>query len=331
MKTAQEDKVVDICKFAFSLSIVICHLKTGGLFHAVHGFGKVYWAYYNVVNRCIVPVFFILSGYYQGIQNHHCKSNWNSAGISKYEKSLVRLYVMWTIIYCPYIIANHTFIEFLQRFVFYGPVNHLWYLSSLLVGMFCLRHGYKEGKERKLFMIGIGLYALGWMARFCEDVKMVELYLKIFITFGNGIFFGLLFILIGFIMGKNKGTNDGHLRLILPLLLISLLLLGTEAFLYERYDNQESLFFIMLVPSAVFITHMIIVINHKLSCLVRCETYALRKISTVVYCSHMWGVYMLSFFLPKANASAKMCATILTTVAWCAVVLRFMRKKDCRL
>lgn len=320
MKTQGRDIIVDIFKLLFSLSIVICHLKSSDIFElCTNVLERAYWFYYNVINRCIVPCFFIISGYYLGKKIYSRPSDAQRTLI-KYRKRILVLYIVWTIIYFPYIMKTQSIFEFVQRFLFYGSVNHFWYLSSLIWAVTIILICKNIFAQKSLLLISSALYLVGFWMSFHVSNKWVEFYTKYFLTTSNGLFFGLLFVLLG--MRVSQGHRSSRFKTIhkFSALFISLLLLGLECLIFERGGRPASNFYLMLIPSAWLMVEVILDLNCKYKGMVTINMDYFGVFSTIIYCSHLWGAYMLQVFWTIESLLFRACFTISITAVWCFLV-----------
>lgn len=116
-------KNLDILKYISSILIIILHLRPFLNFS-----NELDLAFNNIITRICVPIFFIITGYFVAKKG---KNNPNY--IKDYIRKTIPLYLIWSLIYIPIIIA--TVIQYLPAISNYISQFNLplYYLIPLLI------------------------------------------------------------------------------------------------------------------------------------------------------------------------------------------------------
>lgn len=189
----REYKGIDIGRLVFACLIPFLHISFGG--------GMLILQQY--VARLGVPFFFAVSGMFLALrcENGHRMDVWK-----KYVLKIGRLLVVWLIIDLPAMIFRSEIT--IQTLIFETP-GYLWYLTGLLVATipFCFIRNRKI-----LYMVSAILYIVGTI--YGEAYEWLTggwpLYMSIFLTTRNGVFFGLPMMCIGELTWKyNRNPRKG--------------------------------------------------------------------------------------------------------------------------
>ena len=120
-----ESKGIDVAKIFCAFLVVAIHTEP---FHSLiwldRGLG--------LITRIPVPFFFVCSGYF-----FFKNKNIGIQGILKYEKHILIMYVIWTVIYFPFAMAqwgNPTTAFVFKKFFIDGFL-HLWFLKALAIAV----------------------------------------------------------------------------------------------------------------------------------------------------------------------------------------------------
>ena len=218
MKTAQTSRqynAIDAAKFFCAILIVTIHFPPLGnaavspLAQAVNSFFRSY------LGRIAVPFFLLSAGFF--LFRKTASQPFSAAPSKAYVLRILRLYVLWTILYLPWIIREAResgknlltgLLSFLRNFLLTGSYSHLWYLPALAVAAalvgWLLRKGLRPGYilAASALLYCIGLLGQGWffLLRPLQGTalySLLRLYEKIFTTTRNGLFFGFPYVAMG--------------------------------------------------------------------------------------------------------------------------------------
>ena len=170
------------------------------------------------LGRISVPFFLICTGFF--LFRDTDRTPFPADKIRKYEKKLLRLYLLWTLLYFPLILKEIILVHpqgiasglmrVVRNLLLSGSYYHLWYLQSALVAIAIvglLRH--RGVRVQRMLPFALLLFLIGLLpqtyfgilmrlrARIPVVWKAWEVYEQIFVTTRNGIFEGFLYIAIG--------------------------------------------------------------------------------------------------------------------------------------
>ena len=299
-------KGIDILKFIMALFVVILH--THPLYKINDGLN---FLTADVMARTAVPFFFAVTGFL--LQKKIGSENASTREVvGRYMRKIISLYFIWTIIYLPIIICDkildseesliYCLFTVVRDFLFVGSYSHLWYLLATAIGV-ALVYGLKKCVgERATGIILIVLFAAGLLTQsyfgllrntvdaggvLWQIMKAVK---KVMVTCRNGIFFGGFFIYMGTWIAQNKISIKRWIAVVG--LVVSLLLFYAEASYLIRIGSvREQDMYMMLIPSAFFLTVLAIQIP------VKSDTVLLRKMSMNIYYVHLIFKYIYRKYL----------------------------------
>ena len=110
--------------------------------------------------RWAVPFFFIVSGYFFAQRLADPKR----ADVRPALYRLIWLFVLWSILYIPMVIAEHDVKEVFRRllfpsFIYIGEYFHLWFPSSLVLGFITLLFLFHYKLEKWILPLSLGILA----------------------------------------------------------------------------------------------------------------------------------------------------------------------------
>ena len=180
----------------------------------------------------IVPMFFVISGFLlqRRISMQRpvevCGKHVENvlATINSYIIKLVKLYILWTLLYLPLTFYGSCIVEsnsllrafalFCRNVIFTGE-NHmswpLWYLLALIWASFLVKIMLKwKMKVEWILISGLCLTLIGWGIKYVLETehaddcleKIVYVYKKTFVGTRNGLFVGFGFVSVGMFLGK---------------------------------------------------------------------------------------------------------------------------------
>lgn len=169
----------------------------------------------NTLSPIAVPTFFIISGFFFFGQEATRNRLFHQL------KRIGLLYLVWTAVYFPlkigsYIMRGFSFpkdlIKYVLCFFFSGSHFHLWFLPSLMFALVFAYFLQKHFTTKTSFTIAVLLYLIGlfgdtYSFLLPEKHYVLDLYNSIFFTTRNGLFFGVIYILIGKYIGESRNTH----------------------------------------------------------------------------------------------------------------------------
>ena len=151
--------------------------------------------------------------------------------------------------------------------------------------------------------------------------KVVDFYLKIFITSRNGIFVGLVYVSLGSII-CDKYENIKFNKLHVVGLIVSFIGFVLETIILDKYglsNGHNANIFLLLFTYFFFLTIINIKIDNN-----KIFIY-LRKLSTLIFIFHMFFVYILRIFINN-NLSIFIFDIVLTVIL--SFIIIYMQKFD---
>ena len=280
---------LDYMKFICSLLVVYIHVPAfADIQPDLNFFMK------QVLCRIAVPLFYICSGFL-------IAEKIKTRAIKEYVKRIAELYILYTVLYFPFTYLElfkttnstiMTIVAFIQRFLFSGSFQHLWFFTGLIVAVLVMSALINRFhlSDYKILMGGGTLYIIGticltyvmFLERNASIFKAFQIYKTIFLTTKNGIFFSFPYIAIGYVLKRNRYRLKISIsKLFLPILM-AFCMVGFEAVFASKHgaNNMDMLFTLPVLSVLVFIA----VINVKIDKSVL-GTH-MRKLSTLIYGFH---------------------------------------------
>lgn len=320
---------LDILKYVMSIFIIMLHAG---------------WATQIIVTRVAVPVFFILSSYFFFKK---IEPDMTKAEIGKHYKHFLgrslKLYLFWFIVLIPrtveirgYFSAGMTpadsVIALLRDFFFQSTFPASWYISALVIGIaiaLLLR------KHEKLFLMLalVGYFLCCLCSNYLgvavdENWTWVDFFVSrqfvVFTSFPAGLFF--IFI------GKKIRCHDNIIR---PWI-YTLWLLGALAALFIengiiekfgwRYANDCYLSLMILAPAIVL---WVMSLNLRLFDAEIC--IALRKMSTIYYCSHLMVIHLARTIIGPLPVAGEFSVTLAVCTILAVALIYYSKRPRLRI
>ena len=294
---------LDLVKFLCAALVVTIHVPPLNDVSTVLNFAVV-----NYAARVAVPLFFVSAAYFVFLKAFDAsEKNFgiNTNVLLKYAARIFRLYVIWSLIYLPFVYLDmyrfagtfHFFYftkTILINFVFSSAYGHLWYLNAIcqtyLLIVLLLKAKIKPPviAAFALIMYLLGLTTQSWYGLFepilsTAPLQAVLIPLKaLFKTARGALCEGLLFTVMGMFFAKYKICLKPKFAYIC--FAVSALLFAAEAFTLSRLEwIKEYDMYLGLIPTVFFMFY--ICTNTKLP---DSRIYfKMRNTSALIYFSHM--------------------------------------------
>lgn len=311
--------VFDISKFIAAILVVAIHCSSS---YEINN--DIAFFFINVIGRLAVPFFFCVSGFLISKKNIE---DWDI--VKNYIKRLIQLYLVWSIVYLPvniYLVVTKEkifigILDYLKDIFFVGSFIPLWYFPALIFGVLVIHFLMKKLSITKVmaisfFIFVIGLFGDAYYGLLFSAPKLkniYDMYLLVFETTRNGLFFGMFFISLGIYLQKKR--KSGSIKRVTLGLIFSTVLLTIEVFVLKYYNVAlDYNMLIFTIPSIYFI--FLLLINIKLE---NKPIYlTLRKMSILIFGSHciMRGaMYLIGHFLKINIINEKFIYHFLGTTA----------------
>ncbi|MEG0165819.1 acyltransferase [Anaerorhabdus sp.] len=281
---------IDLMKFVSAFLVILVH--TYPFYTSVPTLGFISS---NIVGRVVIPFFFIAAGYF------FQKGNPTPERFKKYVFKLVKLYLIWSILYIP--LGIHLLNGYMEMtpvlwaagsflaLVNFGTYFHLWYMAALIFAIVFCYFYLKKFSIKSLLIIGAILFTIGCLETYYGFIPegMIKqgfnIYLALFFTTRNGLFFGILFVSMGMFIAKNNIQDKIKKPWIFSA--IFFIALCVEAFAIRSLGSAiDYNFYFMVVPFSFFwfISLATTQLNWKWN-------FAdLREYSVIIYFSH--GIFL---------------------------------------
>lgn len=285
-KQASSYNSIDLAKFFMAFCVIAIHTQP-----LVNCNNDFILSIYDSIVRLAVPFFFITSGF---LLEKKCDGSNDTAVIGKQMNKILRMYLIWTLIYTPLEIV-HAFssgtslikeiLLYFRDMVFVGEHYNswpLWYLLSTIYGLALIYYVKKKKLSAKgllvisivFMMISFGIDSFVSIDNLSGVLFVSQKLIKL--TIGNGrILQGLFFISLGMLLSEKSNA-----------------FLSTLLFVFGFIGNcllDGFIGSIFLTISAVGLFG--IIKNIKLSNTAIWKH--LREYSTIIYLIHMyvWTIY----------------------------------------
>lgn len=296
---------IDITKYVSALLVVCIHT------YPLIDISETLNTYFlQTVCRIAVPFFFMISGFFLFRKINGTQQD--NEVLKKYLWRLLKLYLIWTVIYLPYTIYNYLqadtgilgIASYLRDFILNGSYYHLWFLPALMTGTLIVYYLYKKKGIVFTLKVAFILYVIGYFlniyAPLWESIPVVDFlfsfFTKTMTTARNGFFFAPMFVGIGLLLAKTKRLSS---RLAQTALIISFALLVIEVTLYMITGMMRDLssMYLCLIPCTYFLGNVLLI-----SKLPYKPSYkSLREDSLLIYTVHILFAQPLLMLLPNAH------------------------------
>ncbi len=298
---------IDIARYVSALLVVCIHV------YPFAGISETFNTYFiQTLCRLAVPFYFVVSGFFFFRKWDPDEEEANEAHFKRYEWRILKLYLIWSVIYLPYVIWNYasqgfSFLDvfaYIRDFVMTRSYYHLWFLPALIVGMWIVYMSYTRKGLGFTLKLALALYLAGYLinvyAPLWEKLPYVSIlygfFTKTMGTARNGLFFGPIYLALGLLLAR---TRRLQVRASMLAFLISFVLLVAEVTLYIRLGIMYDLscMFLMLVPATYFLVNGLLAVRMPY----RRQYTIMRYDSLLIYTSHILFVRILFLLLPDAN------------------------------
>lgn len=306
----QEFACIDILKLLFAFLVIALHIPPFRSYNpmANHLLSQGFC-------RLAVPFFFTATGFF--LFRKMGREELNGKTIKIYILKILKLYLIWTMIYLPIIIykistSNDIIRETkntIKYFFLTGSYVHLWYLPGTAVAVFmvylCLKINMKNWQ---IFIFAFALYSIALLTNtywglirdqqeFYYMKKALSDIIKFFINTRNGIFFGFIYIFIGMVLAQMQFKIRKNLAVIM--FAISMVLFLLEVLIIRHFKLAVKYdVYLFLLPVTFFLFYLAshTVIKSKINFIF------FRKLSSLMFFGHMM-VAFIQYYTIKINDS----------------------------
>lgn len=310
---------IDLIKFFCAVLVLIIHVP---LFNTEYSaLNDLNFWLKNYICRVAVPFFFTTSGFLLFKKTEF--TNINGDIIKKSCFKNLRLLGTWTFL------------------LFVGGTGHLWYLGALVLAVIVLAIMLKNGiKLQNIIIFALVAFIIGLLGDayygVIEPLKdyrilkiFIELYERMFQTTRNGLFFGLIFVLMGALFAQRKIKMNNKVAILG--LIVSLVIMFFEVYLLKLFSHPKSHNMLAsLVPVIFFLFYIATHLDLKN----RPIYSSLRVIGTLVFFSHLLVNSFVEFALKAVKSkiginlfSFQFLITLTLTIVFSIVIDQLSKKQ----
>lgn len=288
---------LDVARYLSSVLIIIVHLEP---FAPEAKFAR--FLLNNTIVRLCVPLFFMITAYFLAKKEEEDENY-----TYKYIKSLLPLYLFWSLIYIPQGLSYLKSINLspslyplalLIGLTYLGTYYHLWYFPALIFGLLLLKYLRKHFDIRNIMYFSVILLLIGSFETYFGFLpgilqRITDKYLSIFFTTRNFLFFGLFYLSLGYYLAIHKSKRIKH-SLAKTFMFLAVFII--EMFLIYNIQRRDSNIILSAVPLSYYAFTTFL--NTKKIPFIEFK-FSLRQIYSYYYFIHPLVFLFLSWIIPE--------------------------------
>lgn len=282
---------IDCMRIFCSLMVVVVHT-----YPFYEAFPTIGFISSNIIGRILIPFFFICAGYFfqkGGLVTSDEK-------FSRYSSKLIRLYLLWSLLYIPFGIYRLSYTMVLSPKLWapaailalgtFGTYFHLWYMAALIGAVFFCKYYLKKFSLNSLLILSAFLFIIGCVETYYGALPLriqqdIDLYMSILFTTRNAAFLGIFLFTIGLWIGKHDFNvsikHPGRYAALFFVLFVA------EAFFVRNQGwALDYNFYFLVVPFSFFWFCFLLNTDIKL----KWDPLLFRQYSVIIYFSH--GIFL---------------------------------------
>ncbi len=280
-------KGIDIAKFILAILVVASHTQVSV------GPNETIKTIYNTILLCVVPFFFLASGFFMYKEQDQEKK------LIENLKKITKLYLLWNVIYLPisfydyvvkgYPIGKALFIYvrdllFVGEHFFSWPI---WYLLGLIYAIIAIYFLKKlKLSDKKIFIITMLTYIVAFILDYLTanylNNKLVYIFHLVFYT--GRVFRGIFLVELGLLIRK----YNNKIKLSKKILLLIMLICFTISVIIPNEVSRVILYLSLFL--------LVLQLNN-----IKINTINFRKCSTIIYFVHMINLFIFLLFVGKEH------------------------------
>ena len=333
---------IDLAKFVCAILVVMIHVAPFGNATSHSLFAYFNFGIQNYFARIAVPFFFVSSGFLLFRKASYERFNYDRS--KNYIIRMLRLYVIWTIIYFPFVFRSffydekgfiYAVLSYVRNLFFTGSFTHLWYFPALIFAVILISFSLYIGvKPYGILSVAFAFYILGLLAQswyglilpIHESMPSIWNLLKatqlIIVTTRDGLFEAFFFVSMGMYFAFFEVKMS--IKNALLLFVFSMILMGAEVFFlqYIGFIREYDMYF-FLVPVTFFFFCLIITVKLPDRPIYK----TLRMLSSLIFYSHLWINLVVSkalqvLFEKIYGSYFHFLITIIITIVFSYVILK---------
>ena len=254
--------LLDVLKFLLIGLIMLSHTANE---HA-HLTGM--WHYVFSLYNFGVPFCFACSGYLFFSKVKTLPGNEKSVYYKKYSIRLGKMYLAWSIIYisftiCSWLVNGVTsdkILSSIHGWLVYSTYATIWFVPALWICISITYWLWKNRTCRTVLIVASVLFVFGnLMGSYVNFVKSFDIieafhngYMMVFRTFRNGVFNGVPFVVLGFLVAKKQNTWSTRTNLLFVLLFTFFVVGECAVVKFCNLSTMTDMVF-MLAPAIYFL------------------------------------------------------------------------------
>ena len=335
--------MIDVFRFICSIMIMMVHINPFSYSKSPSVISYIDSFVNDLVSTIAVPFFFVTSGFL--LFKKTTPNNLDAGYILRYLKRILRLCIIWTIIYFPLevIVGGESFSIFmyLKNLILTGSL-HIWYLNALIFSVavisIMLYKKIKPGTILKASFIfhAVAILSKSWygLLRPIQELNPAvwEKILTVSRFIGsakNGLLFGFFYVSMGMFFAYKKIIIDKKKSVVM--LLTSSFLMLVEFVVTTYFDiakgHDISLF---MIPVTFFVFHLVKESKFKFK-----KKNDLGSLSALMYFTHFWlGKMYRTIFADLPNSTSKstmiFLLSLVTTILLSETIILLSKKEKFR-
>lgn len=266
-----EIKSINSMKIIASIFVLFIHSKPFTNTRVLGIDGYYFSVFLTSIARFAVPFFFMVSGYFL-----YKKLNKNPSFFKFFKSNILKLWkihLFLGIFYFSFekIIFGRKIYEFnyklLKLFFIEGLYYHLWFIPALAINYLLIYLAFKKKKENEIFVISLILNILGLFGENQIYSQIIKIPFVMSLNTRNYLFFGLFYIMLGYIIARErieekKISNFKYLLLIVLLNVSQILerIIGVKFFKSPKGGD----YFISTIFLSIFLLCFLLTNKNKL-------------------------------------------------------------------
>lgn len=288
--------------------------------------------------RCAVPLFFIMSSYFFFLkQQGQTKENQYSY-LNNYILRILKLYLFWFVVLLPFTIMIRKwytmpiseFIPYFFLHLFFGNTfKASWYLMATILGLGFVFYLSKLLNDRVLIIVGFCFYLIACLSSnyygFIDHITWLSSayhsLTSLVNTPHNSFFVAVLWVVIGKIIATRHIFSCN--KTLIFLLIMSFILLYVEYVVLNKLAIVKTNdCYLMLIPTCFFL--FVFIGRNKFIIPSWINTIKCRKLSTIIYCSHLTLAAVISALMSFAHISRNGVLLFFATLLFCVMIGLFI-------
>jgi len=291
---------IDLFKLIAAILVVILHCMGNDL-------GSIGQMFKYVICSIAVPFFFITSGYFFGRGlNKKNNSKDKKQYFIKYEKNLIKIYIVWSIIGIPFMVnlyyglydgnILYIFLLMIRNVFFTGTFGVYWYLLAMIGASILIYFFMYKNKLNLMYLLSFiffmfGILYSGFQNMLSDNILFSYLFKLTWILFScerNFLMVGWFYMSIGYYFSTHK-VNFKMPTLVLLFCICTILKVG------EYYLNSSGILNgnnLIIVQSLQSVIYFLIGLNLNIGIL---DKYSkiMRELSSTIYFTHFLFIYII--------------------------------------